>query len=101
MQLQDKVAVVYGAAGSIGNVIARRFAAAIYETARWANANHARSGEILVKYAKIDPSVIGKMTRYDFADSLGPDLIAPSLDWAYRMKFIERRVLPSEMIATL
>ncbi len=26
MQLQDKVAVVYGAAGSIGSVVARRFA---------------------------------------------------------------------------
>ena len=81
--------------------VARRFAAAIYETASWANANHERSGEILVKYAKMNPAVIGKMARYDFAETLGPELIAPSLDWAYRMKFIERRVLPSEMIATL
>ena len=27
MQLQDKIAAVYGAAGSIGSVVARRFAA--------------------------------------------------------------------------
>jgi len=81
--------------------IARRFAAAIYETARWANANHARSGEILERYAKIDGSVIAAMTRTSFAESLTPDLLAPSLDWAYKMKFIERPVAPSEMIATL
>jgi NitT/TauT family transport system substrate-binding protein len=36
---------------------ARRFAGAIYETARWANANHQRSGEILEKYTKIDPAI--------------------------------------------
>jgi ABC-type nitrate/sulfonate/bicarbonate transport system substrate-binding protein len=81
--------------------VAKRFAAAIYETARWANANRGRSAEILQKYAKIDPAVIAKMTRTDFTDTLTPQLIEPSLDWAYRAKFIERRVLPSEMIATL
>ena len=79
--------------------VARRFVTAIYETARWANANHARSGQILEKYAKIDAAVVGKMTRVDFIDSLTPALVDPSLDWAYRMKFTERRVLATEMIA--
>jgi NitT/TauT family transport system substrate-binding protein len=78
--------------------VARRFANVIYETARWANANHERTADIIEKYAKIDPRVLGKMTRVDFAEKLTPDLIAPSLDWGFRMKFLERRVLPSEMI---
>jgi len=81
--------------------LAKRFVAAIYETARWANANHAATGAILEKYAKIDATVIAKMTRTTFATSLTPDLLDPSLDWAARVKFTERRVMPNEMIASL
>ncbi len=81
--------------------VARRFVSVIYECARWANANRTRSGEILVKYAKIDTAVVDKMTRTNFADTLTPELIAPSLEWAYRMKFIERPVSANEMIANL
>lgn len=80
---------------------ARKFAAAIYESARWANANHAGSAAILEKYTKLDPAVIAKMSRTDFADKLTPEMIAPSLDWAYKMKFLERRVLASEMITAV
>jgi NitT/TauT family transport system substrate-binding protein len=80
---------------------ARRFANVIYETARWANANHDRSAEIIDRYAKINPRILGKMTRVDFADKLTPELIEPSLDWGYRVKFLERRVLASEMITVV
>ena len=80
---------------------ARKFATAIYESARWANANHAGSAAILEKYAKLDPAILAKMSRCDFADKLTPELIAPSLDWAYKMKFLERRVSPSEMITVV
>jgi NitT/TauT family transport system substrate-binding protein len=81
--------------------VARRFAAAIYQTARWANANRAKSADILQKYAKIDPAIILKMVRTDFAESLTPQSIQPSLDWAYKAKFIERPVAATEMIASL
>jgi ABC-type nitrate/sulfonate/bicarbonate transport system substrate-binding protein len=81
--------------------VAKRFVAAIYETARWANANHAATGAILLKYAKIEPAVVAKMTRTTFATSLTPDLLDSTLDWAARVKFTDRRVMPSEMIATL
>ena len=81
--------------------VAKRFAAAVYQTARWANANRAKSADILQKYAKIDPAIITRMTRTDFADSLTPAMIQPSLDWAYKAKFLERPVNAGEMIATL
>jgi ABC-type nitrate/sulfonate/bicarbonate transport system substrate-binding protein len=77
---------------------ARRFVGAIYETARWANANHASSGKLLQKYAKVDPAVAAQMTRTDFAESLTPELIQPSLDWAYRVNFVDRRLSASDII---
>ncbi len=80
---------------------ARRFAAVMYETAHWANANHARSGEILQKYAKIDQATIARMTRTTFAENLSPALIDPSLQWAARLKFTDRLVSAKEMIAQL
>lgn len=80
---------------------ARRFAAAIYQTARWANANQERSGEILQKYSKIDRTTIERMTRTTFAENLTPALLDPSLEWAARLKFTDRRVRASEMIAKL
>jgi NitT/TauT family transport system substrate-binding protein len=80
---------------------ARRFANVMYETARWANANHARSGEILQKYAKIDQATISRMTRTTFAQNLTPALLDPSLQWAARLKFTDRLVTAKEMIAQL
>jgi len=81
--------------------LAKRFAAAMYETARWSNKNRDATGDILAKYTKLDRGVIGRMTRTDFADTLNRQLLAPSLDWAYKMKFIEREVSSNEMIADL
>lgn len=60
----------------------RRFAAAMREAAVWANqrANHVRSGEILAKYAKLDPATIASMERAQFAERLTPALIQPAID---------------------
>jgi NitT/TauT family transport system substrate-binding protein len=58
----------------------KRFAAAIRETAAWANKNPEKSGEILAKYTKIDPSVIAMMVRAHFADQLTPALMQPLID---------------------
>jgi NitT/TauT family transport system substrate-binding protein len=80
--------------------LAKRFTAVVYQTARWANANRERSAEILQKYSKIDPTIIARMTRTDFSDTLTPQLIAPSLDAAYRAKFLDRPVSAAEMIAS-
>ncbi len=52
--------------------VVRRFADVMRETAVWANANHARSAEILSKYAKIDPKIVAAMTRARYAERLEP-----------------------------
>jgi NitT/TauT family transport system substrate-binding protein len=78
---------------------ARAFAATIYETARWANANHDKSAAILQKYAKIDDATVRRMVRVTYAESLEPDMIDPTLELAAREKFTERRVHANEMIA--
>lgn len=46
--------------------VVKRFAAAVRETALWANqkANQARSGEILAKYTKIDPATFAVTAKY-------------------------------------
>jgi NitT/TauT family transport system substrate-binding protein len=79
---------------------ARAFAGVIYETARWANANHDKSALILQKYTKIDDATVRRMVRVTYAESLEPDMIDPTLDLAAREKFTERRVRAPEMIAT-
>jgi NitT/TauT family transport system substrate-binding protein len=66
-----------------------RFAAAIRETALWANANQAKSAEILSEYTKIDPSVVATMVRVRFGDSLTPSMMQPEIDVAARYgKFV-------------
>jgi NitT/TauT family transport system substrate-binding protein len=78
---------------------ARAFAAVMYETARWANANHDKSAIILQKYTKIDDLTVRRMVRVAYAESLAADMIDPTLDLAAQAKFTERRVHASEMIA--
>jgi len=48
---------------------AKRFVAAIYATARWANTHYKESGEILAKVAKLDPADVATMKRLYFATS--------------------------------
>ncbi len=59
-----------------------RFAAAMRETSDWANKNPSKSGDILVKYVKIDPALLATMNRARFADRLTPALMQPAIDVA-------------------
>jgi NitT/TauT family transport system substrate-binding protein len=59
---------------------ARAFAAAIAETARWANANHAASARILEKYTLIHLSPA--QTRPEYAEKLDPAQLQPLIDAA-------------------
>lgn len=60
--------------------LVRRFAAAMRETANWANANHAKSADIVAKYTKLDPAVIATMTRSYYAEQVTPALLQPVVD---------------------
>ncbi|HEY5349497.1 MAG TPA: ABC transporter substrate-binding protein [Candidatus Lustribacter sp.] len=60
--------------------VAARFVRAMLRTAAWANAHHAESAQILVRSAKLDPSIAAKMTRSTYGTSLAPALMQPVLD---------------------
>ncbi|HXP93807.1 MAG TPA: ABC transporter substrate-binding protein [Candidatus Binatia bacterium] len=62
--------------------LVNRFAAVMRETAIWANRNPDKSGEILVKYVKIDPALLATMNRARFAERLTPALMQPPIDVA-------------------
>jgi NitT/TauT family transport system substrate-binding protein len=62
--------------------LVNRFAAAMRETAIWANQpqNQARSAEILEKYTHIDPAVAATMIRVRFGDRLTAAAVQPQID---------------------
>jgi NitT/TauT family transport system substrate-binding protein len=57
--------------------VVNRFVSVIRETAIWANANHAKSADLLVQYTKIDPAVIAGMTRVRYGERLTPAMLQP------------------------
>ena len=61
---------------------AAAFSAAIIDTAKWANANHSKSAEILAKYtgAQLSP----RQTRPGYADRLDAESIQPMIDAAIK-----------------
>jgi NitT/TauT family transport system substrate-binding protein len=61
-----------------------RFAAGMRDAARWANANPAKSGEILLGLIKMDPAVFASVVRTRFADHLSAADIQPQVDLAAR-----------------
>jgi NitT/TauT family transport system substrate-binding protein len=79
--------------------IARRYAAVMYETARWANdkANTARKNEILAKITKMDMALLTRMVHATYTTSLDEADFDPWLDWAYRVRFIDKRVRAREL----
>jgi NitT/TauT family transport system substrate-binding protein len=59
-----------------------RFAAAISEAARWANSNRPLSAPILIAHTKMLPSLVAKMTRATYGDTLTPAMIQPNIEAA-------------------
>jgi NitT/TauT family transport system substrate-binding protein len=75
-----------------------KFAASMRDTAIWANANQAKSAEILATYATIDPAVAAKMTRAKFAETLTPALVQPTIDITAKYKGMDAPFPAQEMI---
>jgi NitT/TauT family transport system substrate-binding protein len=70
--------------------LARRLTRAIYDTARWANTNHAQTAPILAKYTKLDEQTVRAMTRVPFATTLEPRLLQPVLDTAHDFNQLDK-----------
>lgn len=77
---------------------ARRLAGAIYDTARWLNANHDASAPILANFTKIDVDKIRTMKRFRYATTLEPRLIQPVLDLALKYGGLPRHLDAAEII---
>jgi NitT/TauT family transport system substrate-binding protein len=59
-----------------------KFAQVLDKTAAWANAHHDESSAVLVKYAKLDPTIAKTMLRVQYAPRLVPREMQPILDLA-------------------
>ncbi|HEY5349405.1 MAG TPA: ABC transporter substrate-binding protein [Candidatus Lustribacter sp.] len=75
--------------------VAKKFSAAIAETADWANANHDRAAEILFKYTKIDT----RKSHVRFARALSPAIVQPVLDAGARYRMLDKSVTLSDLIS--
>jgi ABC-type nitrate/sulfonate/bicarbonate transport system substrate-binding protein len=76
--------------------VVKAFAAAMTETARWANANHAQSGQILAKYLKVPLSPAQVRTPY--AETLDPAMLQPLIDGAAKTKMIKEPLSASVLL---
>jgi NitT/TauT family transport system substrate-binding protein len=60
--------------------VVKRFGDALRETAGWANAHRAESGQILAAAAKMDPATVATMTRATYAEHLTAADLQPNID---------------------
>lgn len=76
----------------------KRYANVMYDTARWANRNHAATAPIVAKYTKMAPEDVGNMIRADFAEQTRLGEIQPLLDACAKFGYIPRPMLASEVV---
>jgi NitT/TauT family transport system substrate-binding protein len=77
--------------------IAAKFAAVMKQTAVWANAHHAESAAILLKYTKLTPEIVAHMNRATYGTALEPALIQPVIDNAAKYGSFPRPVSAAEL----
>ena len=78
---------------------ARRFAAAMAETARWANVHRAQTAQVLITRTKLDPAVVRSMVRATYGERLTAEAIQPVLDAAVRYGSLREPMKAAELIA--
>jgi NitT/TauT family transport system substrate-binding protein len=64
--------------------VARRFVAAIRETARWANGHRADTAKILMPLTGIEAATFAQMGRSTFAETLSRAMLQPPIDAAVK-----------------
>jgi NitT/TauT family transport system substrate-binding protein len=76
----------------------KKFAAAIYQTAKWANSHPTDSGAILARLSKLDPEIATSMGRIKYAESLQvPDMV-PELENGFKFGLLPRAVSTNELL---
>ena len=79
----------------------RRFNAAIYEAAHWANAHHAESAALLAKASGVDLTLVQRSTRVAYAESLRAQDLTPQLDVAYKFNIVGTKLTVSDLMEQL
>jgi NitT/TauT family transport system substrate-binding protein len=77
---------------------AKAFTAAMYTTARWANAHQSDSAVIAAKLTKVDVQKVRSFVRNTFATSLETRYAQPLLDLAFKYKLIEKSTQAADLI---
>jgi NitT/TauT family transport system substrate-binding protein len=78
--------------------LVKKFIAVMGDTARWANANHAASAQILATVSKMSPDVTSKMERAFYGERLDPALLQPVIDATAKYGVIPKAFPASEII---
>jgi ABC-type nitrate/sulfonate/bicarbonate transport system substrate-binding protein len=68
---------------------ARRFVAAMTETAHWANTHRLETGRLLAARLKLTQAVTDAMSRTEYAETLTQETIQPPLDVAAKYGLIK------------
>ena len=79
--------------------VAQKFVAAITGAARWANAHHHESAQILAKYIKQSPAQIESAPRVVYLPSKDPALLQPLIDLAAKYGSIAAPFPARDLIA--
>lgn len=79
--------------------LAKRVTAVMAETARWANANHDKSAQILTKYSKLPLPTIERMQRSYYGEKLDAALMQPVIDATAKYGVIDKSFPASAIIA--
>jgi NitT/TauT family transport system substrate-binding protein len=80
---------------------ARRFADAVYATARWANSHRAESAAIEAAFTKVELDSVRRMARNQFSTSLDAKLMQPVLDVAWKYKIIGKPATAADLVFKL
>jgi len=67
--------------------VVKNFTIALKEAARYCNAHHAETIDLIAKFTSLEPSQVQKMTRVEQGTTLDPRLIQPVIDAAVKYKF--------------
>ena len=75
-----------------------RFVRALYRATAYTNSHHPETAPLLASYTHMDLDVVRRMTRQTIATSLDARMIQPSIDVAFKYKFLDRRFDAKELL---
>lgn len=75
------------------------FARSIRDSSIYCNGHHAETVAMVAQFTKLDPSLVARMSRITFGETLIPREIQPLIDLAYKYKAIEKPFDAQQLIS--